>query len=232
MAKTYSISRAAFLKRLQKFNGDQPGAIAILFALILVPMLLSIGIAIDYGHATSYRSSMQRVLDETVISGATELAKTNDTSQAETAARRRFDATKPIAYDIALNVSVDEHSGKVTAEAIAHVPMSFMAIAGYKNLKVSANAVAASKRAAPTRKLASKTVARLPKMAKLSDGQIRDVIYRVNEMCYKLRQMNFAHRVPQCKAVFDGSFEKKLRGRLASTGNATSLLPGGVRLVQ
>lgn len=225
---------AGFLSWLRRFRDDRSGAIAILFALVLTPVLLSIGIGIDYGRATSYESSMQRVLDETVISGATTLAKTGNAAKAETAARQRFDATKPTTYDIALSVSVDRQSGKVKAKAVANVPMTFMAIAGYKHLQVSADSVAASKRAPPTGKTASKTLSRkrLPKAPKMSDGQIRDLIYRVDQMCYKLRQMNFAHRVPQCKAVFDGTFEKKLRSRIASNGDAKSLLPGGVRLVQ
>lgn len=228
------MSRGVLGQQLRRYVDDRSGAIAILFALILTPILLSIGLAIDYGRATSYQSSMQRVLDEAVISGATALAKTGNATAAEAAARQRFDATKPTTYDIAFNVSVDRHSGKVKAGAVAAVPMTFMSMAGYKHLQVSADAVAESKRAAPTRKAAGKILnrKRLPNVPKMSDGQIRDLVYRVDQMCYKLRQMNFAHRVPQCKAVFDGSLEKKLRSRLASDGDAKSLLPGGVRLVQ
>jgi len=44
--------------------------------------------------------------------------------------------------------------------------------------------------------------------------------------------MNFADKVPQCRAVFDGTFGNQLRARLASGGNAGGLLPAGVRLVQ
>ena len=225
--------RVKILSRLGQFKDDQSGVIAILFALVLMPLLLVIGMSIDYGHATSYQTSMQRVLDETVIAGASSLAKTGDASKAEDVAKRRFEATKPTNYDIALSVSVNKSSGKVTAEAISHVPMSFMSLAGYKHLKVKANAVAASKRSASKRQVASNNAkpqaASAPQM---SDEKVRDLIHRVNQMCYKLRQLNFADRVPQCKAVFDGSFEKKLRGRIASKGDTKGLLPSGVRLVQ
>lgn len=236
MAKTLGIVRKMKLRRvLARFGDDRSGAIAVLFALILVPMLLVIGMSIDYGHATTYQTSMQRVLDETVIAGATTLAKTDDTGKAEAAARRRFDATKPSAYAISLDVAVERRTGKVTADATAHVPMSFMTLAGYKHLKVAAHAVAASKQAAPNRKVARNRKLQqssAPVLPKLSDSKVRDLIYRVERVCYRLKGAGLANRVPQCRAVLDGTFEKQLRARLASNGDATGLLPGGVRLVQ
>ena len=184
---------------------------------------------------------MQRVLDETVISAASELAKTDDPGKAEAAARRRFDATKPTAYKIALNVSIDSGTGNVKADATAHVPMSFMTLAGYQHLEVNASAIAASKRAKPNgAKGAKGSAARgnairqaaASAAAKMSDRDLRDLIYRVERVCYQIRNTGLASRVPQCQAVFDGTFEKQLRAKLASNGDATSLLPGGVRLVQ
>lgn len=236
MVKTLcSVRRKDLYRGLKRFGGDRSGAIAVLFALIAVPLLLVIGMSIDYGHATTYQTSMQRVLDETVIAGATTLAKTGDATRAEAAARRRFAATKPSAYEIRLDVSVERRTGKVTADATAQVPMSFMMLAGYKHLGVAAHAVAAAKQAVPKRQVARNSHARQAKqraVSSLSDGKIRDLIYRVEQVCYRLKSSGFANRVPQCRAVFDGTFEKQLRSRLASNGDASGLLPGGVRLVQ
>ena len=236
MAKTDCIVRMRGVHRvLARFGDDRSGAIAVLFALILAPVLLVIGMSIDYGHATTYQTSMQRVLDETVIAGATTFAKSNDAGKAEASARRRFDATKPDAYEIVLNVSVDRQTGRVTADATADVPMPFMTIAGYKHLTVTANAAAAPKRAAPKRQGAPDKRARQAAsraLSNLSDGKIRDLIYRVEQLCYRLKSSGFANRVPQCRAVFDGTFESRLRSRLASKSDTSDLLPGGVRLVQ
>ncbi len=236
MAKRFGKLREAYLAhRLARFGNDRSGTIAVLFALILVPLLMVVGMSIDYGHATTYQTSMQRVLDEAVIAGATAFAKTNNASQAETATQRRFSATKPDAYEIKLRVTVDSQTGNVTADAMAHVPMSFMTLSGYKHLKVAAHAMAASKRATPRRQVASNSAAgqsRMPVAPQLSDAKIRDLIDRVERLCYQLRGTGFADRVPQCRAVFDGTFANQLRSRLASTGDATGLLPSGVRLVQ
>lgn len=236
MAKRPGILSKSYLAhRLARFGGDRSGTIAVLFALILVPLLLVVGMSIDYGHATTYQTSMQRVLDEAVIAGATALAKTNNASKAEAVAQRRFNATKPDAYEIKLHVTVDSRAGNVTADATAHVPMSFMTLSGYKHLKVAAHAVATSKRTASSRRIAGNSAAtqsRMPEAPQLSDARIRDLIDRVERVCYQLEGSGLAGRVRQCRAVFDGSFANQLRVRLASSGDAADLLPSGVRLMQ
>lgn len=236
MAKSFDNSRGTCLGRfLGRFAGDRSGAIAMLFALIVVPLLLVVGMSIDYGHATTYQTSMQRVLDEAVIAGATALAKTDDAARAEAAARRRFEATRPTAYPITLHVSADRHTGHVTADAEARVPMSFMTLSGHQFLDVAAHAKAASKRAAPAPQAASRSrlgPARMPAASKISASQMRDLIARVERVCDQLRAAGFAGRVPQCRAVFDGTFAGQLRARIAANGDTSSLLPAGVRLVQ
>lgn len=236
MVRNLDILRGTRLERLlQRFARDRSGAIAMFFGLIVVPLLLVVGMSIDYGHATTYQTSMQRVLDEAVIAGATTLAKTNDAARAEAAARRRFEATRPSAYPITLNVAADRRTGNVTADAEARVPMSFMTLSGHQFLDVSAHAKAASKRAAPAAQVASRASAgpaRMPAAPKISPSQMRDLIDRVERVCYQLRAAGFAGRVPQCRAVFDGSFANRLRARIAANGDAKSLLPSGVRLVQ
>ncbi len=235
MANTVVVNFGAGLAgALVRFRKDHSGAIAVLFALVLAPLLLVIGMSIDYGHASTYQTSVQRVLDEAVIAGATTLAKTSNASKAEAVTQRRFNATKPKAYEIKFDVTVDSRSETVTAGATAHVPMSFMSLAGYKRLKVTANAIASAKRAPrneshriPTAKQGEKTA-----MPKLSEAKVRDLIDRVERLCYQLRSSGFAERVPQCRAVFDGSFGRKLHTRVASNGDTSDLLPIGVRLVK
>jgi len=196
-----------------------------LFAIVLVPVMLSIGLAIDYGHASSYESAMQRVMDEAVIAGASAMAKTGDASKAEAVAQRRFNATKPKRYPIELKFTADTQRRSLKGEALASVPMTFMALAGFTKLDVTASAVAS---AGPSRKIGK----RRRVAHKFSEQQISDVIDKVERVCHQLRQMNFASRVPQCQAVFDGTFAQQLRSRLAAHGNAGGLLPSGVRLVR
>ena len=199
-----------------------------LFALVLVPILLTVGLSVDYGHASTFQLEIQRTLDEAALAGANELAKSGDASRAERVTKRRFEATRPTRYPVALAVVVDQQKGFVQTDAEAEVPMTFMAIAGYDKISVHAHSVASAKPASiPGRRQRSTTPVK-----SLSDQDLRDVIYRVEQVCYKLRGLGYANSVPQCAPVFDGTFEQKLRAELAATGNAGGLLPGGVRLVK
>jgi len=105
------------------FGRDQRGVIAMLFAIVLVPVMLTIGLALDYGQASSYETQMQRVMDEAVIAGASAMAKTGDAAKAEAVARRRFNATKPKRHPIDLKFSADSERGRIKGEALSSVPM-------------------------------------------------------------------------------------------------------------
>ena len=213
-------------KSIAQFGSDQRGVIAMLFAIVLVPVMLTIGLALDYGHASGYERQMQRVMDEAVIAGASAMAKSSDGAKAQAVAERRFNATKPKRYPIQLKFTAEPERGRIRGEALASVPMTFMALAGFTKLDVTASAIASAK---PSRQ--GKQRPRKP-VPKIDERQISDVIRQVESMCYRLRQMNFADHVPQCGAVFDGTFADRLRAQLASSGNAGRLLPAGVRLVQ
>jgi Flp pilus assembly protein TadG len=218
-------------REVDRFRHDCSGAIAMLFGLILVPILLIIGLAIDYAMAMSYQTSIQKTLDEAAIAGASDLRKSGEVPSAIAAVRRRFAATKPNAYPVELEVSVDPRRRIVTVDASAKVPMTFMALAGYKTLPVSAHAEAAVGRGNQAKRQ-RRSPALAEAAAKLSDQDISDLLYRVQAMCGQLQQLGYADRVPQCRAVLNGSFEQQLRAELNAGGNAQSLLPDGVSLVR
>lgn len=197
-----------------------------LFAIVLVPIMLTIGLAIDYGHASTYKTEMQRVLDEAIFAGAHALVKSGDAKKAEEVAKRRFNATKPKLYPIELAFSADKQQGRISGEAKSSVPMTFMALAGFTKLDVTASAEASAKASQKAKKLVSKGGHRF------SERQISETIYQVEQVCYQLRQMNFAGRVAQCQAVFDGTFGERLRAQLSMHGNAGGMLPAGIRMVK
>ncbi len=55
----------AFLCR--RFAADRTGAIAVVFALTLVPMLMAVGAAVDYSRAASLRSDLQAAADAAAL---------------------------------------------------------------------------------------------------------------------------------------------------------------------
>lgn len=60
--------------RLQEFNRDRSGAVAVLLALTAPVLVAFVGLALDYGFATSQRSTMQAAADAAALAGAKELS--------------------------------------------------------------------------------------------------------------------------------------------------------------
>ncbi|WP_141659640.1 Tad domain-containing protein [Chelatococcus sp. XZ-Ab1] len=52
---------------LFRFSADQGGNIAIWFALALLPLVFSIGVAVDYSRAATLRTKLQRATDATIV---------------------------------------------------------------------------------------------------------------------------------------------------------------------
>ena len=53
---------------LNKFSANQNGNIAVLASLILLPVLLSVGVAVDYGRVATARGSLQSIVDRAAVS--------------------------------------------------------------------------------------------------------------------------------------------------------------------
>jgi Flp pilus assembly protein TadG len=76
-----------------RFAGADRGNIAVLFAIVLVPILSFVGAAIDYTRANAARTSMQAALDSTALMLAKDLADgTITSSQINTKAQAYFTA--------------------------------------------------------------------------------------------------------------------------------------------
>ena len=212
-----------------RFQRDERGVIAIIFALTLMPLLLVIGISVDYGSASSYGTAMQNELDAAVLDGARELAKTDDVEKAKAMAARRFSTSKAAIGGAKRRFSVDYEERTVKAEATAEYKTPFLGIAGIPYLTVNATSAASAKMPKPNPKLQRQLQARArgsrpEKMP--SERELRDVIYRVNQVCRQLRQMGVSGKVPQCQAVFDGSFGRRLQGATGQRGSCRRIAAG------
>lgn len=60
---------SAFTHRLQQFGHDKRGAVAILFGLSLIPIVLLSGAAIDYGRSSAARTELQTAIDAAALHG-------------------------------------------------------------------------------------------------------------------------------------------------------------------
>jgi Flp pilus assembly protein TadG len=77
------------IKKLRDLQADSSGAIAILFAVALVPLLTGVGVAIDYSRASNARSVVVAAADAAALAGATERGSA---AQRETVARTVFES--------------------------------------------------------------------------------------------------------------------------------------------
>jgi Flp pilus assembly protein TadG len=59
-----------FLRTLSRLIADETGAIAMTFAMLLVPMMLIVGGVVDYARMIQYRASLQNAVDQAAIAGA------------------------------------------------------------------------------------------------------------------------------------------------------------------
>ncbi|MEO1207826.1 MAG: pilus assembly protein TadG-related protein [Pseudomonadota bacterium] len=218
---------------LHRFATDEAGALGMFFALAIIPMLLVIGMATDYGRASAIRTTLQEGLDLSVLEGAKAMAVTADAGKATKAAKRRYTSTDAAKVVSDIQFQASTSTGTVTAKTDYDVPMTFLALVGYNTLKVTADAAASAK--PPNRKGSASQVARKAAKAalpQLSENDIQDLVYRVDEACNRLAQYGLDRQVPQCQSVYDGTFERQLRAQLASNRNVDNLLPNGVRLLK
>jgi Flp pilus assembly protein TadG len=73
------------MTRIESFSRDQRGGVAILFALLLLPLMAAVGAAIDYSRASNVRTAMQAAVDAAALLAARDSATLSDSSLADRA---------------------------------------------------------------------------------------------------------------------------------------------------
>jgi Flp pilus assembly protein TadG len=133
----------------RRFVGANEGNIAVIFCIVLVPILGFVGAAIDYTRANAARSSMQAALDSTALMLSKDLASGVITTSDI--------ATKAQAYFAALYTNTDAKSVSVSAAYTANSSMGstiqvsgsgevttdFLKVAGFPNLNFNSSSTAA-----------------------------------------------------------------------------------------
>ena len=135
------------LVMLRSFRACRRGNVSLLFAVALVPLVLCIGVSIDYTRASTARSSLQNALDAATLAMAKE-AGTLSASQLQIKLDAKFRAllNNPEIKDVA--VAAEYATGSLSTTASAKIGTSFMALAGRKSMKIgvkSGSAIATGK---------------------------------------------------------------------------------------
>lgn len=122
---------------LKRFALRQDGAIAIVFALVLIPIMLMVGVVVDLSKVYSVRRDILQAADSAGISAA--LFGTTDSSKLEGHFNKYFaanyDATKESVKNLTITLTISPV--KIHSLITGDVPMTFMQIAGYSHVTVN-----------------------------------------------------------------------------------------------
>ncbi len=124
-------------RALGAFRIARTGNVAITFAIMTVPLIGSIGAAVDYSHANLVKASLQSALDTTALMLSKDAATLSDTDL-NTKANLYFAAlfTRPEATIGTVTASYNSSGGSsVVVNGTADVPTTFIRVFGFGSLQ-------------------------------------------------------------------------------------------------
>jgi len=139
----------ALLATARAFRRHEDGGFAITFGLALLPIMLSVGVAVDYSVANGAKAKLDAALDAAALAAVSKGAITKSKSDAKTLALDVFNADaaglKGVTItNVSANVEDNSPGRTVTASYSAAVSTSFMGLAGFKSLAIGGVAKANS----------------------------------------------------------------------------------------
>ncbi|MEL6299232.1 MAG: pilus assembly protein [Pseudomonadota bacterium] len=128
----------------RRFTHDTRGVIAVLTALMLIPIIGAVGLAVHYAEAVSLRSRVQAVLDQSVLAAGRTLVVTQNKDTALEALGRYFEENLGNVEGVRLTKQkADKGQFRVEASAGGTVATPLLGILGLGAFDVSANSAAA-----------------------------------------------------------------------------------------
>lgn len=119
------------------FVRDRRGAVALLFGIILVPMILGIGLALDYSRGIRARQHLNRALDAAALAVGSwaNLSESEITEKAQNYFDANFSANGAgTPGPLSVNIS----DGKISISATSTIPTIFMHLGGVSEMTVGA----------------------------------------------------------------------------------------------
>jgi Flp pilus assembly protein TadG len=132
----YRIIRRAALRLTRRFARAQDGAIAVVFAVLLIPMIIGVGVAVDYMRAYNAHSEMQAELDVALVAAIKSIDKVNK-KKIEGIIEDWFSTQTRITQYKIDNVVVDTSNSTITATAFARIPTTFLQVGGIEKVDVA-----------------------------------------------------------------------------------------------
>ena len=125
---------------LVRFLRDRRGSIAPLLAVAALPVMMAVGMAVDFGRASAARASFQTAVDSTALMLSKKAADMSSADlQAAATSYLKALFVNPNAKNVTVSATYSSKGGsQVALTASATVPTSFLGLAGYGELPISA----------------------------------------------------------------------------------------------
>ncbi len=127
-----------FRSAVRAFSVAHAGNVAITFALASLPIVATVGYAVDYSRANSVKVAVQSALDATALMISKE-APTDTPAQMQTNAQKYFLAlfNRPDVTNVTVNASYSNTNGtQVVISSYVDVPTTFLAAFGWNTMTV------------------------------------------------------------------------------------------------
>ena len=125
---------------LRRFAQDRSGAVALLFAVALVPTVIVIGSALDYSRSSSAATNLQSAVDGAALAAGKYALDENRRDLAKVA-REAFDAGFRAGNGVTvIRFKLNQDANKLSVEAAARVPTMFGAIIGRRTVDIDTRA--------------------------------------------------------------------------------------------
>jgi Flp pilus assembly protein TadG len=127
---------------LSRFRRDEGGAVMMVAGLVMIPIFLAFGVAMDYSTASRLQSRLQAAADVAALSAAKGAGLTQ--SARNTLAQNMVKSNLPEltqAYDLTIN-EYDMGSNQYKVVASAQMPTAVMSLGGFSQIDVSVSSTA------------------------------------------------------------------------------------------
>ncbi len=129
---------------LRAFARAREGNVAVIFAIVLIPVVAATGAAVDFSRANSVKADLQAALDATALMLSKEAA-TDTYNQLQTNALAYFKANfnRPGTDNISIGATYTSTAGSsLVVNGSVSVPTDFMSVLGYDAVTVTSSSTA------------------------------------------------------------------------------------------
>lgn len=131
----------AFTKKLREFRTSRSGAVAVIYAAALIPIILAVCGGLDYARAVMVRASLTSALDAAGL--AVGSSPGLSTAAAQALAQNYFNANYKIdsSFGTPMAVSITESGQDITLASSINVPTAILKVVGIDTIPVSTSVV-------------------------------------------------------------------------------------------